>query len=352
MNRTRGNSRASIESQPSYDALSTTMTSREIDCGGWQILTRQPRRKSTEFQLTMMIDKSIRFSEKLGSLFDFVGPYPAGALHQGYVVVDGLVKPLRPVQPIVATLKLGAEELRIVPGIDGQAREEKAIIVEAGAPNDGRNAVLEAMIFQQVDQKAAEAFVLLGKREGIREGFDRSSQLLLNYFLRATEFVVDLFRPHGAKVGMRDGVRAEANARRVQIADFAPAQIIDSIDAYGSVLDTVGGQKNGGGEAALFHDREAIGVEIAVAVIEGDHHGLGDVFAGFQRGVGFGQVQCPVTVVAQPSHLLCKRFGRSVDLVVRMRLAKKILGDAVIHQDRHGRRAAAGENPFDRMGAI
>src|SRR5947209_278008 len=78
----------------------------------------------------------------------------------------GLYQILRPVQPVVGAVQLGTKEAQVVISIYWKAREKETIMLPADGADDSGNAILVAVLGQQVRQSPGERLVVLGKSIG------------------------------------------------------------------------------------------------------------------------------------------------------------------------------------------
>jgi hypothetical protein len=65
----------------------------------------------------------------------------------------------------------------------------------------------------------------------------------------------------------------------VKLADLLPGEVLLAPEASTVVADVVGREEHRGGEAEPLENREGMGVEVTVAIVEGQHHI-------FDRGIG------------------------------------------------------------------
>ena len=115
-------------------------------------------------------------------MLDLLRINSARALHQRDIVVQGLLEPLRPVQPVVATFQFRLEQGRIVPGVRREAWQAETITTKSGPADDRGDPVLETMILQCVNEVAREVAILFRKCKRVGERFNWGAQFLLNRF--------------------------------------------------------------------------------------------------------------------------------------------------------------------------
>src|SRR5579863_983031 len=100
-----------------------------------------------------------------------------------------LVKPLRPMEPVISPLDFCLKQFQIVPRIDGKSRKEETRILRFGSTDGGTNAIRITHVFQGIRQIPNKIAILFRQGEWIRKGFNLRSNSLFDRFLGITQFV-------------------------------------------------------------------------------------------------------------------------------------------------------------------
>src|SRR5215470_4754278 len=136
--------------------------------------------------------------------------------------MDQLVKQLWPVQPVVAAIQLRPQQCRVIPGIYRQTGQVERVAGTAGPSENCRNTGFEPQVLQNIRKETGEVLVFFRECERVSEGLDRSPKPLLDDFLGIAQLVIYLLRTERAKIGMGDGVRAEADTCFMQFTHLPP----------------------------------------------------------------------------------------------------------------------------------
>ena len=73
-------------------------------------------------------------------------------LHKRCVMKNPLLHQLGPMEPVVAPFDLRSEQQVVIPVVNGKTREEEPVALPTGAAQNGRDAVFETEILQQILQ--------------------------------------------------------------------------------------------------------------------------------------------------------------------------------------------------------
>src|ERR1035438_3158490 len=250
--------------ESSEEALSTTMISNSRSFVWATMLAMHGAVYSAEFQLTMIMERSMRLGKTdRWSTEDIRAPRVE--------FFGGFEQILHTVQPIVAALQFGSKELQIVPRVDREPGQEKAVIAGLGGADDRGDADLVAALLQHIHEPPHKAAIGFGKGIRVREGSHGATYCVFDSLSRAGEFVVQGALAQEAQIGVGDRVRADAYAVCVQLSHLVPGQAVGAVKRRSRVAGAAGDQEYGGRKPVPGQQRVGLAVEITVSVVEGDH---------------------------------------------------------------------------------
>ena len=104
----------------------------------------------------------------------------------------------------------------------------------------------------------------------------------------------------------------------MQLTYLTPGEIVRAFDTCCGISNAVAGQEDRCRKAALLQHRECIRIEILVAIVKGEHNGLGQIPPGRESIHHFWKINRAIAGMAEPPHLQRKHRGGRIDLMVGM----------------------------------
>src|SRR5512135_1667152 len=121
----------------------------------------------------------------------------------------------------------------------------------------------------------------------------------------------------------------------MQLSHFIPGQVVRTFHPHGGVSNSVTSKEYRSRESTLSEYWKGLSVKILVAIVKCKDHGLGQILPAFQSVQQVRKIGSAITRLPKPFHLQGKNGRRGIDLVVGVYFSKEIVGNAVVHQDRH-----------------